>query len=112
MHDFVWSKECHLAFKELKKFLASPPLLSKPRPGEEIFLYLAPTMEAISFMLVRVNKRPIYYISKVLHNTKTRYSNIKKIVFTLIDSTQHLKPYFQNHPIIVLTNMLLKDILH
>lgn len=29
-----WSEECTRAFEDLKKYLAVPPVLSKPRPGE------------------------------------------------------------------------------
>ena len=39
--SFEWTDECQKAFKELKKYLSSPPLLSSSKPGEELYLYLA-----------------------------------------------------------------------
>ncbi|XP_034200611.1 uncharacterized protein LOC117615606 [Prunus dulcis] len=34
-------EECEVAFHNLKTYLTSPPLLSKPTPGEDLFVYLA-----------------------------------------------------------------------
>ena len=39
--NFYWTTEYQQAFKKLKSYLSSPPLLAKPEPGEELFLYLA-----------------------------------------------------------------------
>ena len=39
--SFEWTDECQKAFKDLKKYLSSPPLLSPFRPGEELYLYIA-----------------------------------------------------------------------
>ena len=39
--SFEWTDECQKAFKELKKYLSSLPLLSPSKPGEELYLYLA-----------------------------------------------------------------------
>ena len=56
-------------------------------------------------------QRPIYYTKQTLHDAETRYSKTKKIVFALITSAQYLKPYFQAHPIVVLTDQPLRQIL-
>ena len=45
--------ECQQAFKDLKAYLSSPPLLSPSKPGEELFLYLAVSLTAISAVLIR-----------------------------------------------------------
>ena len=37
---FKWTNECQKAFEELKAYLASPPLLSLSKLGEELSLYL------------------------------------------------------------------------
>ena len=41
------------AFKDLKAYLSSPPLLSPSKPGEELFLYLAISLATVSAALVR-----------------------------------------------------------
>ena len=39
--SFERTDEYQKAFKDLKKYLSSPPLLSPSRPGEELYLYIA-----------------------------------------------------------------------
>ena len=39
--DFQWTEECESALQELKSYLTTPPLLSKPLLGEVLLLYLA-----------------------------------------------------------------------
>ena len=68
---FLWDDKCEQAFRAVKEYLGKPPLLSKPIEGELLFLYLA-VLEA----LIREEEKvqwPIYYISKRLINTETRY---------------------------------------
>ena len=40
-------------FEDLKAYLSSPPLLSPSKPREELFLYLAVSLAAVSAALVR-----------------------------------------------------------
>ncbi|XP_022875582.1 uncharacterized protein LOC111394024 [Olea europaea var. sylvestris] len=46
-------KECEKAFQELKQTLASPPILTKPEPGDTLLLYLAVSQNAVSGVLVK-----------------------------------------------------------
>ena len=64
--SFEWTIECQRAFEDLKAYFSSPPLLSPSQSGEELFLYLAVSSEAVSTILVRKEDRvqkPIYYTS-------------------------------------------------
>ncbi|GKV46475.1 hypothetical protein SLEP1_g53456 [Rubroshorea leprosula] len=111
---FEWSKECQVAFEELKSYLSSPPLLTKAVDGELLYLYLGISNEAISSVLVREEARqqkPIYYISNVLHGAKLRYPIAEKAALAVVTLARKLRPYFQSHPIIVLTDQPLKQIL-
>src|SRR4051812_358038 len=49
----VWSSECREAFEELKRYLMNPPLLTRPRAGEVLLIYMAVTPEAGSSVLMR-----------------------------------------------------------
>lgn len=106
---------CQKAFEGLKAFLSILPLLSKPKDGECLFLYFAASSEAVSSVLVRLDddgtQKPVYYVSKVLHNADVRYSKTENIIFALIIFAQRLRPHFQAHPIVVLTDQPLKAIL-
>ena len=55
---------------------------------------------------------PIYYISKVMADAETRYSKMEQTTLSLKNVTQKLRPYFQAHPIVMLTNQPLRSILH
>ena len=65
--SFEWTDECQEAFKDLKKYLSSPPLLSPSKPREELYLYIAVSQAAVSVTLVREEEgmqRPVYFISR------------------------------------------------
>jgi len=40
-------------------------------------------------------------VSRVLQNAEIRYQLVEKIALTLVHTTRRLRPYFQNHQIIV-----------
>ena len=67
---FEWTKECALAFQQLKKYLSRPPIMSSPEVDEVLFAYIALTPYTISLVLIRVDsgiQRSVYYVSKSLH---------------------------------------------
>lgn len=57
MHGVDWTEEYRQAFKDLKSFLTSPPLLSKLEVGEELYLYLTASLKVVSSVLVRVDDK-------------------------------------------------------
>lgn len=50
----------------------------------------------------------VYFVSKVIHKAETRYSHIKKLVYTLVILTRKLRAYFESHPVIIYANYPLK----
>ncbi|XP_022843437.1 uncharacterized protein LOC111366992 [Olea europaea var. sylvestris] len=82
----------------LKKHLGVAPLLSKPQLEEPLLLYLAVLDEGISAILVREGNEhqlPVYYVSKALLPTETRYLDMEKLALALITASRKLRPYFQ-----------------
>ncbi|GAA0166380.1 hypothetical protein LIER_21544 [Lithospermum erythrorhizon] len=111
---FTWDDEYKAAFEELKKYLGSPQLLSRPEPGEQLQLYLAISEVAVSSVQIREVERvqrPIYYVSHVLRDAEERYPVIDKAAFALVISARKLKAYFESHPIQVVTDQPLKRVL-
>jgi hypothetical protein len=109
-----WTPECEQAFQQLKQYLGSPPLLSKPEEGEPLFLYLAVSCSAVSSALIREVggiQLPVYYVSKVMVPAETRYSPLEQLALSLVTSARRLRPYFQAHPMIVVTNSPLRQVL-
>lgn len=78
--NFDWTPECQKAFDELIRHMKTPPILSKPDKGKDLFVYLAISSHALSAALTREDARK-------------------------------LRPYFQAHPIKVLTDQPLKQVL-
>ncbi|GKV15413.1 hypothetical protein SLEP1_g26207 [Rubroshorea leprosula] len=100
--------------KSVKDIQSSSPLLTKAIDGELLYLYLGISNEAISSVLVREEARqqkPIYYISSMLHGAELRYPIVEKAALAVVTSARKLRPYFQSHPIIVLTDQPLRQIL-
>ncbi|KAK3007973.1 hypothetical protein RJ639_015210 [Escallonia herrerae] len=113
--NFEWTTECQASFDALKEYLASPPFLSEPVPGEELFLYLAVAESTVSEVLVQeeaARQLLIYYVSKVFQGAEQRYPDIEKLAFMLLMAARKLRPYFQSHTIVVLTDKPLRRILH
>ena len=109
-----WTSECEEAFGQLKEYLAHAPLLSTPREGDQLFLYLAISKWATSSVLVREKERkqhPVYYTSKALVYAETRYPLMEKWALALKTAARKLRSYFQAHPIIVMTDQPLRKML-
>ena len=112
--SFEWTNECQKAFEDLKKYLSSQPLLNPSMPREELYLYIAVSQAAISAALVRDeggSQQPVYFISKAFRGAEERYPRTEKLAFALITAAQKLKPYFQAHTIVVLTDQPLKRVM-
>lgn len=47
------TEECEIAFKKIKETLVAPTMLTKPDPGETLYLHLAIADEVISVALIK-----------------------------------------------------------
>ena len=83
---FHWTDKHEEAFKKLKQYLTTTPLLSKPMTCEILYVYLSVKEQAVSGVLVREYNNLqslIYYISKSLVDTETGYLSLEKLVLAL-----------------------------
>nr|GEW16510.1 reverse transcriptase domain-containing protein [Tanacetum cinerariifolium] len=101
-------------FRTLRKNLSELPLLVAPRPQEELIMYLSATYGAISAILMTERgaaQTPIYFISRALQGPELNYSPMEKLVLSLIFATNRLRRYFQAHPIVVITDQPIKQVM-
>ena len=109
--SFIWNEESDRAFERLKRYLSAPPLLSSPREGEPLYIYLAASDKAVSAAIVRDDsgeQRLVYYTSKTMNGVETRYLPLEKSALALFITAKKLPHYFQAHTMIVLTSLPLK----
>ena len=94
---FEWNEECAMAFQQLKDYLAQPPIMSSPKPDEVLFAYIAVAPYAVSLVLIEVDcgvQRPVYYVSKSLHEAEVRYLPLEKAILAVVLGTRKLPYYF------------------
>ena len=88
-----WGEEQSDAFKEVKEYLSSTPILSTPKDEEELFLYFVVSEVEVSAILVTEEgkkQKPVFYTSKMLLDAETRYNNIEKMVLALVTTKKSL----------------------
>lgn len=84
---FEWTSVVEEVFGALKRYLANPPVLVAPKPKEELFLYIATTPFSISTVIIVDGdkiQRPVYYVSEVLHDDKTKYPHVRKLLYAVV----------------------------
>jgi hypothetical protein len=118
---FEWTEEADVAFAQLKKVLSTPPVLVAPNEKEPLLLYIAATHQVVSTVLVVERskdgkahgvQRPVYFVSEVLSPTKQRYPHYQKLAYSVFTTARKLWQYFTVHPIIVVNEAPLSNILN
>ena len=111
-----WNKECDRAFVAIKQYLTEPPILVSPGHGDTLYLYLAASEIAVSAALFKecedAKLRPVFFVSKSLTDAETRYTHLEQAALALRTASQKLRPYFQAHPAVVLTDLPLRGTIH
>ena len=104
----------------VKLLLTRPLILVPPSNGESLLLYIAATTQVVSAALVVEREeeghtlkvqRPMYYISEVLSDSKTRYSQIQKLLYAVLITKRKLHHYFESHPVTVMTSFPLSEVI-
>ncbi|GKA90362.1 reverse transcriptase domain-containing protein [Tanacetum coccineum] len=112
--DFLWTEEAEAAFRQMKEHIAKLPMLTASEEQEELIVYLAASKEAVSAVLMterEARQMPIYFVSQVLRGPEVNYTSMEKLVLALVHASKRLRRYFQAHPIIVITDQPIKNIL-
>jgi hypothetical protein len=105
----------------LNKYLTTTPTLVASEPHENLQLYISATKNVVSTAIIfeqreldtnRTIQYPVYFVSKVLSNSKTWYFHIMKLAYALLITSHMLSHYFQSHRIEIHTSSTLGEILN
>ena len=111
-----WNEECDRAFMAIKQYLTEPPILVSPKIGDTLYLYLAASDIAVSAALFKecgdAKLKHVLFVSKSLTDAETIYSHLERATLALRTTAQKLRPYFQAHPVVVLTDLPLRGTIH
>jgi len=94
--SFVWYNACQKAFKDIKTYLIKPPVLASPfsKNRSSLCKIHGPFLSAL---LARKNnegaEQAIYYLSRTLIGTESRYNPVKKECLTLVFAIQKMRHY-------------------
>ncbi|XP_050207724.1 uncharacterized protein LOC126657131 [Mercurialis annua] len=94
--QFVWTPEQQQVFDELKTYLVKPPIMMPPKPNQPLLLYISAASQSLGCMLVQEDQgveRSVYYLSRALTDTETRYSDIEKLCLCLYFTCCKLRYY-------------------
>jgi hypothetical protein len=117
---FTWTPEAKEALGNLKALLTNTPILVPPAIGEALVIYVAATTQVVSAAIVVERQeeghalpvqRPVYFINEVLSETKARYPQIQKLLYTVILTRRKLRHYFESHPVTVVSSFPLGEII-
>nr|GEW03653.1 reverse transcriptase domain-containing protein [Tanacetum cinerariifolium] len=89
--DFQWTPEAENAFQDMKQCIAELPMVSEPRPKEELIMYLYADREVVSVVLLRKRdsqQLSVYFVSRALQTPKVNYSSMEKLVLALVHASK------------------------
>jgi len=102
-----------------KQYLKQLPILIPLKHGETMLLYVAATPTVVSAVLVverqaekSAKQHHVYFVSEVLHDARSTYPNIQKLIYAVLMSSRKLKHYFLSHKIKVVSSYPLGTIVH
>ena len=100
----------------IKQYLTELPILASPEASDMLYLFLAVLDVSMSSALFKEDEnrkqRSVFFVSKSLFKAKTRYTRLEQAALALLMVAKKLCPYFQAHPIVVLTNLPLRSTIH
>jgi hypothetical protein len=106
--EFSWDTIANKDFEDLKLSLTHAPLLFSPDYNRDYFLYLEASDYTIGMVLVQEDdfndEHVIYYLSRSLTPTKTKYLHVKKLALASLQAIQCFQHYYLSHKTIVISN--------
>ena len=87
---FEWTEDYAAAFQQLKEYLSWLSIMSSPESDTVLYTYIAAAHHAVSLVLIRDGnglQKPVYYVSKSLHETEVKYLSLEKAILVVVHAT-------------------------
>ena len=71
--------------------------MSSLEMDEVLFVYIVVAPHTVSLVLIRIDssiQRPVYYVSKSLHEAKVYYLSLENVILAVVHVTRKLPHYF------------------
>jgi hypothetical protein len=118
--EFAWGAKQREAFKKIKEYLVSPPVLRSPKAGNPFKMYIAAHERVIGAVFLQEEdgkEFPIAFRSRHILDAETRYVFVEKLCLSLYYACSKFQHYIISSSCIVacqydvIKHMLLKPIL-
>ncbi|GJR89884.1 reverse transcriptase domain-containing protein [Tanacetum coccineum] len=86
----MWTREADKVFEDMKKYIEKLPTLVAPKARESLIIYLTASRECVSITERGKDKRPIYFVSRVLQGAELNYPIMEKLLLALVHATRRL----------------------
>ena len=107
--SFIWDDAYQKAFKEIKLYLSSPPVLAAPVSGKPFFIYVRAMDHSLGGLLAQKNdndcEHAVYYLSRTLLGTEHWYPMIEKECQALAFAIQKMRHYLVGQTIHVISRI-------
>ena len=105
---FEWSTGCEEAFKLLKEWLATPPVLAYPSFDVDFTLETDASIQGLGAILSQLqvdgNLHPVAYASRALNKAEKNYSITKLETLAVLWAVSHFHSYLYGNKVTVLTD--------
>jgi hypothetical protein len=105
--QFKWSSECEMAFEELKRRLASPPILKFPDFDRPFTITTDASNIGLGAILSQIynnNEHVVAYASRNLNSAEKNYSTIEKELLAIVWAIDKFEPYVLGTKFTVVTD--------
>jgi hypothetical protein len=103
--EFRWGAEQQRAFEEIKEYLSKPPVLVPPQQDRLFYVYLSVGDTSIALVVIQVHdnkERVVFYLSRRMLDTETRYPDIEKLCLCLFFTCTKLRHILLSAEIIII----------
>ena len=79
-----------MAFQQLKEYLSRPPIMSSPKADKVLYAYIVVAPHTVNLVLMQDDnglQKPVYYVSKLLHEAEVKYLPLEKAILAMVHAT-------------------------